>query len=332
MLNISNTMEGNENNIENNTVATNAAIRRITWLGAIINLFLVGFKFAAGIWGHSSVIIADAVHSLSDLITDAAILLGMRFWTQPADECHPYGHAKIETLVTLFIGATLAAVGIGLLYGAVSSIIDILNGNPPPQPTWLPLIAAITSIIVKEWLYRVTVKVGMATKSSATIANAWHHRSDAMSSIPVAIAIGACLILGPEYVFLDPIGAIVVAFMIIHVAWKVTQPTFDTLLDSGASEPQREAFAEVIRSFPEVKNLHKLRTRHVGPTGFALDVHVMVDPQMTVTESHFLSHRIEQKLLQSGANIIDVFVHVEPYSEDRNLDHSVVPPLSNALD
>jgi len=297
---------------EKEKTAAIEAIRRITWVGAVSNLFLVGIKFAAGIWGHSSVIVADAVHSLSDLITDAAILLGMRFWSRPADRDHPYGHAKIETLVTLFIGAALAAVGIGLLYDAVHSIVGILKGKETLPPTWLPLIAALVSIALKEWLYRVTVNVGMATKSAATVANAWHHRSDAMSSIPAAVAIGACLALGNEYTFLDPVGTVVVAFMIIHVAWKVSQPTFSALLDSGASEAQCQAIAEVIHSFTEVKDAHKLRTRYVGPSGLALDVHIHVDPTMSVTEAHSLSHRIQQKLLMSGDNIIDVFVHVEP--------------------
>jgi len=294
-------------------------IRRITWIGAASNLFLVAFKFAAGIWGHSTVIIADAVHSLSDLITDAAILLGVQFWSRPADQDHPYGHAKIETLVTLFIGTSLAAVGAGLLYGAVCAVFDIMNGNPPPSPTGLPLVAALASIAVKEWLYRITLKVGMTLKSSATIANAWHHRSDALSSIPAAVAIGTCLLLGDNYVFLDPVGTVVVSFMIILAAWKVTQPTFAALLDSGATETQCQAIAEMIRSVPEVHDLHELRTRHVGPSGLSLDVHVLVDPNMSVTEAHSLSHRIEQKLLQSGENIIDVFVHVEPSSHHHDV-------------
>ena len=304
------------------------AVFRITWFGVIINLFLTSFKFVAGIVGNSSVLIADAVHSLSDLVTDFVILLGMRFWNRPADQRHPYGHAKIETMVTLFIGVVLALVGIGLIFEAVRSLIDILGGNPPPSPTWLPLVAALVSVVVKEWLYKVTVKVGMETKSSATIANAWHHRSDALSSIPAAAAVGACLLFGPAYVFLDPVGTVVVSFMIIHVAWKITLPTFATLLDSGASELQCKAIADEIRSFTDVKDLHKLRTRYVGPTGLVVDVHVLVDPNMSVTTAHALSHRIERKLLQNGGNIIDVFVHVEPYSRDHNVETSAVesPP------
>ena len=298
---------------ENETAVVMGAIRRVTWLGAIVNLFLVGIKFVAGIWGHSSVIIADAVHSLSDLVTDAAILLGMRFWSRPADQNHPYGHAKIETLITMFIGATLATVGIGLVYDAVHSLIGIVNKTAvPPSPTWLPLIAALVSITVKEWLYKITVKVGMVAKSSATVANAWHHRSDALSSIPAAAAIGTCLTLGNEYTFLDPVGTVVVSFMIIHAAWKITQPSFAALLDAGASELQCQTIVDMIRSFSDVRDLHKLRTRHVGPAGLALDVHVQVDPNMSVTDAHALSHRIQWKLLQSGENIIDVFVHVEP--------------------
>ena len=296
--------------------ATNA-IRRITWVGVLVNVFLTGFKFFAGIVGHSSVLIADAVHSLSDLITDFAILFGMRYWNRPADQDHPYGHAKIETLVTLFIGFVLAVVGISLLIEAVRLLSNILSGYPPENsPGVLPLIAALVCIALKEWLYHATVKVGMTTKSSATIANAWHHRSDAISSIPAVFAVGACLILGDKYVFLDPVGTVVVSLMIIHVAWTIMRPTFAALLDSGASELQCKAIAEEILSFTEIKDLHKLRTRYIGPTGLVVDVHVHVDPTMPVTESHSLSHQIKRKLLQSGDNIIDVFVHIEPSEHD----------------
>jgi len=302
------------------------AVYRITLFGAFINLFLTGCKFFAGVVGNSSVLIADAVHSLSDLVTDFVILIGMRFWNRPADQCHPHGHAKIETLVTLFIGVVLALVGIGLIVKAVNTLIDIVNGNPPPSPTWLPLTAALVSIVIKEWLYRITVKVGMATKSSVTIANAWHHRSDALSSIPAAAAVGACLLFGPAYVFLDPVGTIVVSFMILHVAWKIMLPTFAALLDSGASELQCRAIAGEIRTFAEVKDVHKLRTRYVGPTGLVVDVHIQVDPNMSVTVAHALSHRIERKLSQSDENIIDVFVHVEPHSHDCDLESITMMP------
>jgi len=315
---------------DDKAIATAAnAVIRITWFGAFVNLFLTGFKFFAGVVGNSSALIADAVHSLSDLVTDFVILIGVRYWNRPADQDHPHGHAKIETLVTLFIGVVLAIVGIGLIVSAVNSLIAIVNGNPPEHsPTWLALVAALVSITIKEWLYRITVKVGMTTKSSATIANAWHHRGDALSSIPAAAAVGACLLFGPTYVFLDPVGAIVVSFMILHVAWKIILPTFDALLDSGASELQCRAIADKIRAFTEIRDMHKLRTRYVGPTGLVVDVHIQVDPNMSVTEAHTLSHRIEQALSQSDENIIDVFVHVEPYSPDHDSKPiAMEPPL-----
>ena len=301
---------------DHENASATSAIRRITWIGVFVNVFLAVFKFFAGIVGHSSVLIADAVHSLSDLITDFAILFGMRYWNRPADQDHPYGHAKIETLVTLFIGFFLALVGIGFLVDAVRSLMDIVGGAKPPLPTWLPLVAALSCIALKEWLYHVTVKVGMATKSSATIANAWHHRSDALSSIPAVGAVAACVLLGDTFVILDSVGTVVVSFMIIHVAWTIMRPTFAALLDSGASEKQCKAIAQEILSFPEIKDLHKLRTRFVGPAGLTVDVHVHVDPNMSVTESHILSHRIKRKLLQSGEHIIDVFVHIEPSEHD----------------
>ena len=287
-------------------------IRRITWIGFWTNLVLSGLKLLAGIVGNSSVLIADAVHSLSDLATDVAILVGSRFWEQPADEDHPYGHAKIETMITLFIGVALIFVAFGLLYGAVVAIFEMLHGRKFASPTWFPLVIAIVGIVVKEYLYQITVKVGMNLKSSATIANAWHHRSDALSSIPAAITVAACLMLGSGFTFLDPVGTVVVALMIVYAAWIIIHPTFATLLDAGVSKAKRQEIAGLIRAFPEVNGLHKLRTRHIGPGGLAVDVHIQVDPAMPLRESHTLSHHIQKSLLAADKDILDVFVHVEP--------------------
>ena len=288
-------------------------VRRITWVGFWVNLLLSGLKFVAGIVGHSSVLIADAVHSLSDLVTDVAILIGSRYWECPADEEHPYGHAKIETLVTFLIGVVLFFVALGLLYEAVISLLEQLRGDmPPPSPTWFPFSVALLGFFVKEYLYQITVKVGTRLKSSATIANAWHHRSDALSSIPAAAAVGACLYLGDQFVFLDPAGTIAVSVMIFYAAWEIVRPTFAALLDAGASKAQCQEIAVLIRTFDEIHDLHKLRTRLVGLRAIAVDVHVQVDPQMSMVEAHALSHRIQAKLLDSGDEIVDVFVHVEP--------------------
>ncbi|MCL2743580.1 MAG: cation diffusion facilitator family transporter [Planctomycetaceae bacterium] len=306
-------MTSNSNNA--NSSDTIQAVRRITWVGFWVNLILSGLKLFAGIVGNSSVLIADAVHTLSDLVTDVVILVGSRFWDRPADEDHPYGHAKIETMVTFFIGLVLVLVAFGLFYDAVMTIFEMLGDKEFPSPTWLPLVVAVIGIIVKEYVYRITVKVGMNLKSSALIANAWHHRSDALSSIPAAITVAACLILGDSFAFLDPVGTIVVAMMIVYAAWEIVRPTFAALLDAGASETQRNEIAEIIRSFPEVNGLHKLRTRHIGPTGLAVDVHIQVAPGMSLRETHALSHRIQERLLESDKDILDVFVHVEPYEK-----------------
>jgi len=297
-------------------VETLREIRRITWIGFWLNILLSGLKFFAGVVGHSSVLIADAVHSLSDLATDVAVLIGSRYWGEPADEEHPHGHAKIETLVTLLIGIALILVALRLMQGALMTIVGLLHGKTLPSPTWVPFVVAVLSVIVKEYLYQITVRIGMRLKSSATVANAWHHRSDSLSSIPAAVAVGACLLLGDQYVFLDPVGTIVVALMILYAAWEIVRPTFAALLDAGASKVRCHEIAELIRSLNEVHDLHKLRTRQVGPHGLTVDVHIQVDPLMSLVDAHALSHRIKDTLLASGEEIIDVFVHIEPTIEN----------------
>lgn len=287
-------------------------IHRITWIGLWTNLVLTGLKFFAGIFGHSSVLIADAMHSLSDLATDAAILIGSRFWGRPADKHHPYGHAKIETLVTLFIGIALVLVAFGLIYDAVDNLVGMLYRKElPVSPTWLPFVAALVSIAVKEYLYQITARTGIRIKSSAVVANAWHHRSDALSSIPAALAVGACLLFGEKYAFLDPVGTVVVGLMVIYAAWEILQPTFGALLDAGATQDHCDEIEKTIKSFPEVRSLHKLRTRQLGPTGISVDVHIQVDPRMLVVESHALSHRIKKKL-EEDKDVVETFVHIEP--------------------
>lgn len=297
------------------TAQKTEAVRWITWAGLWTNLVLAGFKFFAGLFGNSSVLIADAVHSLSDLATDVAVLVGSRFWGQPADEDHPHGHAKIEMLVTLGIGAALIAVAFGLLYDAVFLLWNLLREKPSVSPTWLPFLAAVLSIVVKEFLYRVTYRIGQGQKSPAVIANAWHHRSDALSSIPAAIAVLCCLLLGPQYTYLDPVGTIIVSIMIVYAALEIMKPSFKTLLDAGAPKFRRDTVAEIVGSFPRVCGLHKLRTRLVGLDMFDVEVHIQVDPQMTVSDAHTLSHQIQIRLT-SEEDIGEVFVHIEPNNAD----------------
>lgn len=298
---------------------TLAEVRRISWIGIWVNLLLTAMKFFAGIVGHSSVLVADAVNSLSDMITDIVVLVGSQFWGQPPDDEHPYGHAKIETMITLFIGIAVFLVGFGLVYGAIQSIVDIIQGEAVLSPTWLPFVIAIVTIVIKCFLYRLTLRVGLRIKSTAVIANAKNHQSDVWASIPAAIAIGLCLLLGNQYAFLDPVGAVVVSVMIMYASWEIIRPTFGILLDGGTSKEQRDKISETILSFPEVRNFEKLRTRLQGPSGLAVDVHVRVDGAMSVLDSHELTRKMTRKLLDENPNILEVTIHIEPaeFPEDR---------------
>lgn len=291
-----------------------SAVFRITLLGAFMNLFLVILKFTAGFFGGSSVLIADAVHSLSDFLTDFAVLAGAKYWGMPADESHPHGHAKLESLVTLFIGAALAFVGFKLIAGAVGELQGMIAHPEVPRqiPGVWALTAALISILVKEFLYRITARVGRRIRSSAVIANAWHHRTDSLSSIPAALAVGGCLCLGNRYAFLDPAGALVVGAMILYAAWMILYPACQTLMDAGASEMIVQKIEEKVSAVPGASNPHKIRTRSTGH-GFEVDLHVWVEGEMTVFESHRMAHAIE-RVLKSAAelDILDVFVHIEP--------------------
>lgn len=307
-------MSTNSNEISENSKNQTKTIFNITLLGALVNIVLVILKFIAGIWGKSSVLVADAVHSLSDLVTDLAVIIGAKYWERPADEEHPYGHAKLETLVTLFIGGALMFVGFRLVAGAVTTLREMIS-NPNVEhatPGLIALAAAITSIILKEFLYQITARTGLRIHSSAVVANAWHHRSDALSSIPAAIAVGCCILWGPFYAFLDPVATILVGGMIFYAAWIIMYPTFGTLMDVSASPDTIHQIREIVTSIPGATNPHRIRTRSMGK-GFDVDLHVWVDGNTTVYESHALAHAIENQLKESkNLGIVDVIVHIEP--------------------
>ncbi|MDO5552649.1 MAG: cation diffusion facilitator family transporter [Planctomycetia bacterium] len=294
-------------------VQKSRAISQVTWLGFIINVALSAIKLLAGIFSHSQVLIADAVHSLSDLATDLAIIIGVKFWEKPADRDHPHGHAKLETLVTVFIGAVLALVGFGLVWSAITTLTEILNGKTFPLPGRFALIAALFSIFLKEVLYRVTMRVGTKYGSTSVLANAWHHRSDALSSIPAAVAVLGCLLFGDHYLFLDPVGTILVSCMIIYAAMKILLPALSTLMDRGLEQETVHRIQTEIESDDHVYSVHKVRTRPLGSGWYAVELHIQVDPEMTVLFAHELSHRIQSQLCHDYENIVDVSVHVEPY-------------------
>ena len=205
-------------------------IKKVTFIGLVLNLLLSALKITAGFYGKSQAVIADGVHSISDCVTDIAVIVGSTYWTAPPDETHPYGHRRIETAITVFIGIALAAVGTGIGWNAVTTFMD--EDDPPRL---IAFFAAVSSIIVKELLYQWTVRTGKKIRSSAVIANAWHHRSDAISSIPASLAVIISIFM-PGYSFIDNIGAIIVCLFILHAAFKISWPALKELTDAGAGE------------------------------------------------------------------------------------------------
>lgn len=288
---------------------TAARIRQITWIGLVINILLSAVKFILGFIGNSQAVVADAVHSLSDLSTDIAVLFGVKYWTRSPDQSHPYGHGRIETLVTLLIGAALAAVGIGIGYTALATIRE----PHMHRPGWLAFTGAALSIVFKELLYRWTVKVSRRVKSSALAANAWHHRSDALSSIPVAVAVAAAAIY-PGLSILDHAGAVVVSVFILYAAWVIVAPGVREILGGGASEQFYRRIEELVLAVPDVKSMHKMRARKMGG-GWFVDLHVQVDGDLTIQHGHEICGQIERRLTGDGAEIIDVVTHIEPFED-----------------
>ena len=281
-------------------------MRRAGWVGLVSNLGLAAAKAAAGVLGHSHAVLADAVHSLSDLATDIAIILGVKFWSAPADENHPHGHGRIETLVTVVIGLALAAVAIGM---GVRAITGLQRGVETP-PTGIALAAAVLSIVVKEALYRWTAGVGRRVRSSATMANAWHHRSDAFSSVPAAAAVAVSLV-DPEWAVVDRVGAVVVCLLILQASWRILLPAVEQLIDRGAPAADRRRIEKLALEVDGVESAHAVRTRYVGAE-LSVDLHVEVDGSLSVTEGHGIAMAVRRKLVEEGPDVADAVVQIEP--------------------
>lgn len=287
-------------------------IYRATIFGSVVNVALSGVKFAAGIVGHSSAMIADAVHSLSDLISDIVVLLFVRIADKPADEDHAYGHGKYETLATVVIGLILAGAGIGILVDGVSKIIAFFGGEPMGEPNWWALGAAILSIVCKEWAFRYTIRVAGRTKSDVLVANAWHHRSDAYTSIATVAGIGGAMLLGPSMRVLDPLAAAAVSLFIIYEAWQIIRPALDELLEKALPEDQLLRIAGIIEGVPGVKGFHHLRTRRVGGGQIAISVHIKMDPTISLADAHTIATAVEKALRAAFGARTFISVHMEP--------------------
>ena len=241
-------------------------IARVTLAGSVVNLLLVGVKAFAGVAGHSAAMVSDAVHSLSDFITDIVVLVFVRVSARPQDEDHDYGHGKYETVATLFIGLALAAAAVGIVVSGALKLARWLQGEDLPSPGRLALWAALVSIVAKELLFQYTRSRGKHLQSPALEANAWHHRSDALSSIGAAIGIGGAILLGHRWTVLDPLASIVVGAMLVKVAWDLLGPSFGELTDSSLPAETEQEMIDLIREVPGVEDPHNLREAHEKAT------------------------------------------------------------------
>lgn len=287
------------------------AIFKVTWIGSIVNFILLALKFVAGILGHSAALIADAVHSLSDLITDIIVIVFVKISGKPEDEDHKYGHGKYETLATALIGIALFAVGIGFLVSGATKVSEVINGAVLPAPSIIAFVVAGVSIVAKEILYRYTVRVGKNLNSQVVIANAWHHRSDAFSSIGTLIGIGGAIFLGEKWRILDPIAAIVVSGFIIKVSIDLIKPCVDELLERSLPAETEKRILDIITSFPEVSSPHHLRTRRIG-NHIAIEVHLRMDGNTTLENAHAVATEVEKRLKEEFGPDTHIGIHMEP--------------------
>lgn len=286
-------------------------ISEVTLVGSIVNLLLVCVKAVAGVVGHSAAMISDAVHSLSDFITDIVVLIFVRISAQPQDEGHDYGHGKFETLATLLIGLALAAAAIGIVVNGATKLAHWLQGDPLQTPGRIALWAALISIAVKEILFQYTRIKGRKLQSKALEANAWHHRSDALSSIGAAIGIGGAILLGPRWAVLDPLASIVVGAMLVKVAWNLLGPSFGELTDSSLPAETEQEMLEIIKAVPGVQDPHNLRTRRIG-NRIAAEVHIRLDGSQTLKDAHDKATEVESRFKARFGSQSHIIVHMEP--------------------
>ena len=292
-------------------------IRRVTLAGSLVNFVLVGLKFAAGLLGQSAAMIADAVHSLSDFLTDIVILLFVHISSKPVDKDHDYGHGKYETLATALIGGALLAVGIGICWSGLEHIYHYLQGETLERPGMIALGAALVSIAAKEGLYHYTAREGKALNSQAVVANAWHHRSDALSSVGTAIGIGGACLLGENWRLLDPLAAVVVSILIVRVAIQLLIPCLNDLLEKSLPDDVEQEILHIVYSVPDVSQPHNLRTRRIG-NRYAIEMHVRMDGDISLHQAHRTATEIEHKLKERYGADTHVGIHVEPLKTNPN--------------
>ena len=289
----------------------NKEIYKVTMVGGVVNVILLLFKFVAGILGHSAAMVADAVHSLSDFVTDVIVIVFVHISGKPKDKSHDYGHGKYETLAMTIIGLALLAVAIGIVYSGLMKIIDWMSGHELQAPGMLALWAALLSVVLKEGVYRYSMREARKLQSQAVEANAWHHRSDALSSIGTAIGIGGAIFLGQRWTVLDPIASVVVGLFIIKVAIFLLRDGIGDLMEQSLPDEVETEILQVAASVDGVCEPHDLRTRRIG-NHYAIELHILMDGNITLCEAHDKASEVEDLLRQHYGNDTHIAVHVEP--------------------
>lgn len=285
-------------------------ISEATIVGGVVNFVLLVLKFIAGVLGGSAAMIADAVHSLTDFVTDIIVLVFVKLSARERDSDHEYGHGKYETLATALVGLALLFVGIGIFWKGVSSIWAVLHGEALAVPGKLALWAALASIVVKELLYQYTVRVGRKYKSPALVSNAWHHRSDAFSSVGTAVGIGGAILLGENWAILDPIAAVVVSVLITKASIEMLLPCVQELLETSVKEAEVE-IERIVAQIPKIQDLHNLRTRKSGNL-LVVDMHIRMDPLTPLCEAHDAASEIEARIREIYGSQTIINIHLEP--------------------
>ncbi len=285
---------------------------KVTYNGLIVNIILTAFKFLAGIIGQSAAMVADAAHSLSDLASDVVVILCFRYIKNPIDETHNYGHGKIETLSTAIVGSMLLVVIFFIASSSVEELLRFFRGEVIPRPAPIALIAAILSITSKELLYRYTLKVGKEIESPLIIANAWHHRSDAFSSIGTMIGIGGAIFLGEKWRILDPLAALFVSVLILKVAIDILKDSISELIETSVDDKLKNEIFDTVSKVKGVKDYHKLRIRRIG-NYYSMSLHILVDKSMTVKDAHDISYNVEEEIRKLLGPETIVTTHLEPY-------------------
>lgn len=286
-------------------------IYKVTLMGSVGNLALLIFKLIAGVVGHSSAMIADAVHSLSDFVTDIVVLIFVRISVKPQDTSHDYGHGKFETIATFLVGLALMMAAVGIIVPGVQKLILWWNGADLAAPGWIALWAALVSIAVKELLYQMTVRKGKALNSQLMVANAWHHRSDALSSVGAAIGIGGAIWLGQRWTMLDPLASVVVGLMLMKVVWDLLKTSMNELTEGSLPVETEQEIMEIITAVPGIQQPHNLRTRSIG-NRIAIEAHIRMDGSMSLNEAHEQATAVERKLKERFGSSTYVSIHMEP--------------------